>query len=55
MEEWYDQPANLAKRAFYYGNYISTFYEDFSDGADQLWHYTTTHDDTSNALSCTVE
>lgn len=54
MEEWYDGPANIAKMLFYRGDLIETRYEDFSNGKDQLWTYTTTHDDTSNALSCKV-
>eukprot|EP01083_Nonionella_stella_P138835 422562_1 len=55
MEEWYDAYANKAKRVFYRGDLIMTTYEDFSNGKDQLWHYKTTHDDTSNAISCTLE
>eukprot|EP01083_Nonionella_stella_P185163 674397_1 len=55
MEEWYDGPANKAKRIFFYGDMMSVTYEDFSQAKDQLWSYTTPHDDTSNAVSCKLE
>eukprot|EP01084_Bolivina_argentea_P279040 476986_1 len=53
-EEWYDGPANKAKRIFFYGDMMSVTYEDFSQAKDQLWSYTTPHDDTSNAVSCNL-
>eukprot|EP01083_Nonionella_stella_P098569 277218_1 len=55
QHEWFDDTVNKAKRAITFGNITWTMYEDFSDAKDQLWSYKTTHQDTSNAISCKLE